>query len=101
LKSVRVATAAATVSAAAFVGQSLASGIGRSERGKFLRQLLRAAMRTFGIFPIRGADEDFAVAPALFAMEFVNRHGTKLAGFAFSFNGQHLSCGHGAFAKGD
>jgi hypothetical protein len=23
------------------------------------------------------------------------------AGFAFSFNGQHLGCGHGAFAKGD
>jgi hypothetical protein len=21
--------------------------------------------------------------------------------FAFSFNGQHLGCGHGAFAKGD
>jgi hypothetical protein len=98
---VRVATAAATVSAAAFAGRSLASVIGGSERGKFLRQLLRAAMRTFGIFPIRGSGKDFAVALAVFAMEFVNRHGTKLAGFDFSFNGQHLSCGHGTFAKGD
>jgi hypothetical protein len=97
----RVATAAATVSAAAFAGRSLASGIGRSERGKFLRQLLRAAMRTFGVFPIRGADEDFAIVPAFPAMKFINRHGTKLAGFAFSFNGQHLSCRHGTFAKGD
>jgi hypothetical protein len=28
-------------------------------------------------------------------------HAQAILHFAFSFNGQHLSCGHGAFAKGD
>ena len=35
-------------------------------------------MRTFRIFPVRRADENFAVAPALFAMEFVDWHGMKI-----------------------
>jgi hypothetical protein len=39
-------------------------------------------MRTSGIFPIRRADENFAVAPALPAMKLVNRHGRKIAGAA-------------------
>jgi hypothetical protein len=58
-------------------------------------------MRAFGVFPVGRTDEDFAVAFALLAMKFVNRHGAKLADLAFSFKGQHLFCGHGAFAKGD
>jgi len=70
------ATAAATMMpAAAVAGRSFAAGgAGRGEGGKFLGQLLRAAMRTPGVFPIGRADEDFAVAPALPAMKFVNRH---------------------------
>ena len=35
-------------------------------------------MRTFGIFPVRRADKDFAVVPALVAMEFVDWHGMKI-----------------------
>ena len=35
-------------------------------------------MRAFGILPIGRAHEDFAVALALFAMEFVDRHEEKL-----------------------
>jgi len=72
-----VATAAATVMAAGggdFAGCRRTAGAGGGEGGKFLGQLLRAAMRTFGIFPVGRADEDFAVALAGFAMEFVDRH---------------------------
>ena len=74
--SMPAATAAATMmpAAAAVAGRSFAAGAGRGEGGKFLGQFLRAAMRTPGVFPIRRADEDFAVAPALPAMKFVNRH---------------------------
>jgi hypothetical protein len=28
-------------------------------------------------------------------------HAAVIPHFAFSFNGQHLGCGHGTFAKGD
>ena len=41
-------------------------------------------MRAFGVFPIGRADEDFAVAPALPAMKFVNRHEGKITGAAKS-----------------
>ena len=81
--SMPAATAAATMMpAAAVAGRSFAAAAGRGEGGKFLGQLLRAAMRTPGVFPIRRADEDFAVAPALPAMKFVNRHGWTLFGGA-------------------
>ena len=72
-----MATAAATVMPAAvagFAGRGSTGGTGRSEGGKFLRELLRAAMRAFGIFPVGRADEDLAVAIAGFAMEFVDWH---------------------------
>jgi hypothetical protein len=46
----------------------------RSKGGEFLRELLRAAMRALGTFPIASADEDFAVLPAFFAMKLVYRH---------------------------
>ena len=74
--SMPVATAAATMmpAAAAVARRSFAAGASRGEGGKFLGQFLRAAMRAPGVFPIRRADEDFAVAPALPAMKFVNRH---------------------------
>ena len=36
-------------------------------------------MRAFRALPIAGADEDFAVALALFAMKFVNRHEVNVA----------------------
>ena len=81
--SMTVATAAATMSAAvACCRCGRGTGAGRGERGKFLGQFLRAAMRAFRALPVAGADEDFAVALALFAMKFVNRHGPKITGVA-------------------
>lgn len=76
-----LATAAATVMPAAggdFAGRCSHAGAGGGEGGKFLRQLLRAAMRTLGVFPVCRTDEDFAVAPAGFTMEFVDWHAGKL-----------------------
>ena len=35
-------------------------------------------MRAFRALPVAGADEDFAVALALFAMKLVNRHEEKI-----------------------
>jgi len=35
-------------------------------------------MRAFRALPVTGADEDFAVALALFAMKLVNRHEQKI-----------------------
>jgi len=54
------------------------ASIGRSEGGKLFVQLGRAAMRTFGILPVGRAHEDFTVALALFAMEFVDWHEEKI-----------------------
>ena len=39
-------------------------------------------MRAFRALPVAGADEDFAVALALFAMKLVNRHEGKIFEFA-------------------
>ena len=55
-----------------------AAGAGRGEDGKLLGQFFRPAVRAGGSLPIAGAHEDFAVALALFAMEFVNRHEGKI-----------------------
>ena len=75
------ASAAAGMSAADFfAGGRIAARVGGGEGRKFLCQLLRAKMRTFGIFPVGRADEDFAVALALFAMEFVDWHEGKIIG---------------------
>jgi len=76
--SMAAATAAAGMSAAALAGRRFAVGLGGSERGKLLGQFRRAAMRTSGVFPFNRADENFAVAPALFTMKFVNRHDKKI-----------------------
>jgi hypothetical protein len=76
-----LATAAATVMPATggdFAGWRRTAGTGGGEGGKFFCELLRAAMRTFGILPVGRADEDFAVALAGFAMEFVDWHEGKL-----------------------
>jgi hypothetical protein len=79
--SMRVASAAATMTAAgAFAGRGISARASRGEGGEFLRQLLRAAMRAFGILPVGGADEDFTVALALPAMEFVDGHKRKVTG---------------------
>ena len=72
------------------------------EDGKLLGQSGRAAVRTGGAFPITGADENFAVTLAFFAMKFVNRHVPRIlnfdrissntgSGLAFSFQGQGLA----------
>src|SRR5437867_3138063 len=36
-------------------------------------------MRTFGSFPTAGSNENLAVALAFLAIEFVNRHGERIA----------------------
>jgi hypothetical protein len=87
------------------------TGVGGGKNGKFFGQLGRTAMRAGCAFPMTGADENFAVAPAFFAMEFVNRHENRIIGatkssrrdldFAFSFNGQQLTFAHDPFATGD
>jgi len=53
-------------------------------------------MRTFGPFPIAGADQDFTVALALLAMKFVNRHKTKIAGATEISSESSLNCATGA-----
>lgn len=72
--------AAATMSAtpAAHAARRRSAVAGGSKRGKFLGQLLRAAMRAFGIFPLRRPDQQFTVLPAFFAMKFVYWHKKKL-----------------------
>jgi hypothetical protein len=42
-------------------------------------------MRTLGPPPIAGADENFAVPLALFAMKFINRHEEKITAVAEMF----------------
>jgi hypothetical protein len=90
-------TAAAGMTAAVAARRfGIAAGIGRSERGKFLGQFLRAAMRAFSILPISRTDEDFAVALALCAMEFVNRHERNVAAdvsrLKFILERTHVRC---------
>jgi hypothetical protein len=89
----------------------MATGTGGSEDGKLLVQPGRAAMRTGCALPVAGADEDFAVALAFFAMKFVNRHENRIIGvakssrrdldFVFSFNDQRLTFAHDSLATGD
>jgi hypothetical protein len=70
--------AAATATAAVSRRRIAAAGVGRGEDGKFLGQFRRAAMRAGCALPIRRANQDFAVASAFFAMEFVNRHNARI-----------------------
>ena len=82
-----MAMAAATAATAAVTGRrgAAAAGVGGSEGGKFLGQLLRAAVRARGPLPIAGTNEDFAVALAFPAMKFVNRHEGRITGIAGIF----------------
>ena len=70
--------AAATATTAVSRRRIAAAGVGRGEDGKFLGQFRRAAMRAGCVFPIRRANQDFAVASALFATVFVNRHDVRI-----------------------
>ncbi len=73
-------TAASTTAAAMAAARRFAGGSGRAGGGKggeFLRELFRAAMGAFGIFPVAGADEQFAVLPAFFTMKLIYRHDSK------------------------
>ena len=76
----RVTAAAATMSAAAvaFTRRRAAAGVGRSKGGKLLGDFGGAAMRAFRPLPVGRAHQDFAVAVALFAMKFVDRHGLSI-----------------------
>ena len=69
-------TAAAAMAAAPahFARGRRAGGTRGGKSGEFLRELFRAAMWTFRIFPIGRADQQFAVFPAFFTMELVYRH---------------------------
>jgi hypothetical protein len=69
-----MAAAAGMPAAIGFAGWIRARA-GRSKGGELLRQLLRAAMRAFGAFPVYRADEDLAVLPAFSTMKLVYRHG--------------------------
>ena len=51
----------------------------RGERGKFLRQLRRTAVRALRSLPVGGTDQNLAVLLALLAMKFVNRHDERIA----------------------
>ena len=73
-----MAAAAATMSAALARRRAGLAGVGRSEHGKFLCYFCRSAMRALGAFPVGRADENLAVASALFAMEFVNGHEIRI-----------------------
>jgi hypothetical protein len=64
-------TAAAMAAARGFAGNSCARG---GKGGEFLREFFRAAMRAFGIFPVTGTDEQFAVLSAFSTMKLVYRH---------------------------
>jgi hypothetical protein len=79
-ESMAVATATAATTAAGRAGRGKISSTGRGsraggKRGKFLAQFAGAAVRALGALPVRGTDEDFAVALALAAMKFVEGHG--------------------------
>ena len=83
--SVAVTAAAATVVSAAagfFARGCVVPGTGGSEGGKLLVQLSRTTVRTFCTAPVGGANENFAVAPTLAAMKFVDWHGLKVIGAA-------------------
>ena len=59
-----------------------AGGNGGGKDGKFLDQLLRAAMRTSGLtFPPGGADKLFKIFRALRAMKFIEWHKRILPDF--------------------
>ena len=72
---VAMAAAAATAATGAGGGGIAAGGGAGGEGGKFLIEFGGAAMGAGGASPVSGADEDFAVPLALFAMKFVDRHG--------------------------
>ena len=73
----RAAAAATTAATRLLRGRAFASTRGREGR-KLLVQFAGTAMRAFRSLPIGGADEDFAVAFALLAMKFVDRHGATV-----------------------
>ena len=75
----RAAHAAGTWFTAANGRFAAAFRVGRREDGKFLLQLRRTTARTLRALPVAGADQDFAVALAFFAMKFVNRHARRIA----------------------
>jgi hypothetical protein len=72
------ATAATAAPAAGFFnGGRFVAGPGGCESGKFLVEPGRAAVRTIRAAPLGGTDEDFGIAFALGAMEFVDWHGAN------------------------
>jgi hypothetical protein len=73
------ATAAATTTSSDTASGSLVGTATRGKGGKLFVKFRGSALRTLRSTPVGGADQDFVVPPALFAMKFVNRHGRKVA----------------------
>ena len=108
---VATTTTAATIPTVITRWSITGTGVGGGENGKFFGQLGRTAMRASRAFPMAGANEDFTVSLAFFAMKFINRHENRIIGaakssrrdldFVFSFNGQRLTFAHDPFATCD
>lgn len=65
----------------ACAGREVAAAVGSRagrEDGELFGEFWGLAMGAEGSFPIAGSDEDFALAPAFFANEFVYRHGGRI-----------------------
>jgi hypothetical protein len=74
-----MAAAATATAAANNAGGCLVGAATRGKGGKLFVKFRGSALRTLRSTPVGGADQDFVVPPALFAMKFVNRHGRKVA----------------------
>ena len=68
-----------------FARVCIVAGTGGGEGGKFLIEPRGTAVGTLRAAPLGGADEDFGIAFALGAMEFVDWHGAKIVRVAGMF----------------
>lgn len=86
------ARAAATMAPARGLARGAFTRARRREGGNLLVQLAGTAMRAFRSAPVGRAHEDFAVAPALVTMKFVNWHAGRIAGTAEKGNPGVAGC---------
>lgn len=84
--------AAATMAASGLFAGGAFRRASRREGGKFLVQFAGTAMWAFRPGPVGGPHEDFAVAPALVTMEFVDWHGIKITGTVEILKRQRRLC---------
>jgi hypothetical protein len=81
--------ASASISAAHSAAWGGIGGAGSTggENGELFFKAGRTAMGALGSLPVAGADEDFAIFTALFALEFVDRHRASVNGSWSDCNG--------------